>query len=81
MDTRIGTWVGQAACRGLPAVWWFPGSHASRSSIRRAKAVCADCPVLDDCRRWALAHPRERGIWGGMTEGERRALRQRKRVA
>lgn len=41
---------------------------------REAKAVCRDCPVLLDCLADALDNRTEFGVWGGMTERERRAL-------
>jgi WhiB family redox-sensing transcriptional regulator len=47
-------------------------------SPRPAKRICADCPVLDACRSYALARPELLGIWGGLTEPERRALRSRR---
>lgn len=39
-----------------------------------AKAVCAACPVLEECRDWVLAVDEPHGIWGGLTESERRDL-------
>ncbi|MFJ8792459.1 WhiB family transcriptional regulator [Streptomyces sp. NPDC102462] len=42
-----------------------------------AKAVCRHCPVMEQCLAWALDAGPVEGIWGGTTEGERRALRRR----
>ncbi|MBW8699150.1 Transcriptional regulator WhiB1 [Streptomyces sp. MBT84] len=42
-----------------------------------AKAVCRRCPVMTHCLEWAVAAGPVEGIWGGTTEGERRALRRR----
>lgn len=42
------------------------GSHAA------AKAVCACCPVLSECREYGIAHPDQSGIWGGMSQNQRR---------
>ncbi|MFF0222081.1 WhiB family transcriptional regulator [Streptomyces sp. NPDC004629] len=42
-----------------------------------AKAVCRHCPVTEQCLAWALDAGPVEGIWGGTTEGERRALRRR----
>lgn len=42
-----------------------------------AKAVCRQCPVTEQCLAWALGAGPVEGIWGGTTEGERRALRGR----
>jgi WhiB family redox-sensing transcriptional regulator len=44
----------------------------------RAKAVCAGCPVLTECLAEALDHRIEHGVWGGMTDRERRALLRRR---
>jgi WhiB family redox-sensing transcriptional regulator len=63
-----------AACRGLDLSLFFP---AKGSSTAPAKAVCAGCPELDPCRRWALGQAFLFGVWGGTTENERRTLRQR----
>ena len=79
LDTvRLDRWVARAACRGSDTGLFFPKRY-SRESTGAAKAVCARCPVLRPCRAWALAHPGERGIWGGLTEAERRAARKRVR--
>ncbi|GGS91404.1 hypothetical protein GCM10010270_74430 [Streptomyces violaceus] len=43
-----------------------------------AKAICTSCPVRTECLAHALEHRTEHGIWGGMTERERRALLQRR---
>jgi WhiB family redox-sensing transcriptional regulator len=40
----------------------------------RAKAVCARCPVIDSCLRWALAAREPYGVWGGLSVEERDAL-------
>ena len=76
------TWRGRAACRGTALGVFFPEEDrpGARSSVAAAKAICASCPVADPCREWAMGHPTEVGIWGGLTEAERRALRRRKRT-
>ena len=75
-SVRLDRWVARAACRGSDTGLFFPDRY-SRESAGAAKAVCARCPVLRPCRAWAMAHPGERGIWGGLTEAERRAARRR----
>lgn len=44
----------------------------------RAKAVCTGCPVRTECLAYALDHRIEHGVWGGMTEKERRGLLRRR---
>jgi WhiB family redox-sensing transcriptional regulator len=70
----------RGACRELDPVYGYdlhyPHSETQgcEAQIARAKQVCAGCPVQAECRQHALTHP-EHGIWGGMTEDERRAVR------
>ena len=42
-----------------------------------AKAICAGCPVLMECREQALAIREPYGVWGGLSEDERRAIKRR----
>ena len=65
-------WMADAACIGKPQAWFFPGRG---EAISTAKNVCAGCPVLDTCREYALAKGEHHGIWGGMSERERRRVR------
>jgi WhiB family redox-sensing transcriptional regulator len=55
---------------------FFPISEADTARIAQAKLICADCPVKAQCLEYALAHGLE-GVWGGMTDAERDALRRR----
>lgn len=68
-----------AACRGSN-VNFFPG-RTDRAGIAAAKAVCESCPVKTACRFDAIANAEMHGVWGGLSEAERRALlgRSRKR--
>ena len=64
--------------------WWFEGLCAQTDpelffpekggSVREAKAVCAECPVRVECLEYALAHGERFGVWGGLSERERRRL-------
>lgn len=51
---------------------WFPMKGQSN---RDAKRICRSCPVLDACLQWALDHDERFGVWGGLSERERRRLR------
>lgn len=52
---------------------WFP---AKGEATGPAKRVCARCPVLSECQAWVLGLDHEEfGVWGGMSERERRQLR------
>jgi WhiB family redox-sensing transcriptional regulator len=70
-------WQFAGSCRsGKPDVFFHPEGERGPSRRRRdraAKAVCFDCPVLQNCRRHALRVHEPYGVWGGMTEYERAA--------
>ena len=72
-------WRAQAACRGKDPELFFPvgNTGAALKQIEEAKAVCRTCPVIDQCLKWALDTNQDSGIWGGLTEDERRALKRR----
>jgi WhiB family redox-sensing transcriptional regulator len=77
---RDGDWDWQlrAACRGSDtALFYHPENERGPSRLRRerrAKAVCARCPVTENCLRWALATREPYGVWGGLSPEEREAL-------
>jgi WhiB family redox-sensing transcriptional regulator len=60
-------------------VVFFPPSHFERkveraARERRAKEICADCPVVQECLEYAMSIKEPHGIWGGLNEAERRLL-------
>lgn len=66
-------WRHLAACRRVDPETFFP---VSETGEQEAKAVCAGCPVQARCREWALATGQDAGVWGGLTDTERRALKR-----
>jgi WhiB family transcriptional regulator, redox-sensing transcriptional regulator len=74
-------WLGHAACRDSDPELFFPASDmsasAGRARVEAAKKVCRRCPVRGTCLSWAFDNGQEAGVWGGMTEEERRRLRRR----
>jgi WhiB family redox-sensing transcriptional regulator len=66
-------WQEQANCLGVDPDLFFPERGAS---TREAKAVCRSCEVQGDCLEYALAHGEKFGIWGGLSERERRRVRR-----
>ncbi|MFK8909066.1 WhiB family transcriptional regulator [Streptomyces sp. YS-3] len=68
------TWAARATCRTAEPDELFVEGAAQN----RAKAVCTGCPVRTECLAHALDERIEHGIWGGMTERERRALLRRR---
>ncbi|MEV1070163.1 WhiB family transcriptional regulator [Streptomyces sp. NPDC050263] len=73
-------WRERAACLRVDPDLFFPVGHTGPAldQIEEAKAVCGRCPVLEQCRDWAVEVGQVEGIWGGTTESERRALRRRR---
>ena len=69
-------WRTSAACRDADPELFFPGDdiRAARAQVKTAKLICRGCPVSATCLNWALASGQEAGIWGGLTEDERRRL-------
>jgi WhiB family transcriptional regulator, redox-sensing transcriptional regulator len=63
-----------AACHGTDLDVFFPGRGESAEPARQ---VCAGCPVRQPCLDYAISNRIAYGIWGGLTERERRALRSR----
>ncbi|MFJ5142743.1 WhiB family transcriptional regulator [Streptomyces sp. NPDC088707] len=59
---------------------FFPNGNTGPAllQINEAKKICATCPVIADCLQGALERGEQSGIWGGLSEDERRALRRRK---
>lgn len=75
----LGALYKQALCSDLPTEIWFPVEEDEdyEEKIIYAKEVCAACPVLVECQTHAIKNE-EFGIWGGMTEKERRSTRRRR---
>jgi WhiB family redox-sensing transcriptional regulator len=84
---REGDWDWQvdAACRGRDtAEFYHPENERGPSRVRRelrAKAICATCPVITNCLRWALVAREPYGVWGGLSVEEREALISSQRPA
>ncbi len=67
-------WAARAACRtGSPDELFAKGA-----AQQSAKVICQGCPVVAECLADALDNRTEYGVWGGMTERERRALLRRR---
>jgi WhiB family redox-sensing transcriptional regulator len=68
-------WQYEGSCRTLPSEMFFhpDGERGPRRRNREnaAKAICASCPVLVQCRSHALAVQEPYGIWGGLSEDDR----------
>ena len=66
-------WQESARCRDYDPEIFFPEKGGSS---REAKRICADCPVRIECLNYALRRDERYGVWGGMSERERRRLKR-----
>ena len=66
-------WQDRALCAQTDPEAFFPEKGGS---TREAKKVCQSCEVRAECLEYALAHDERFGIWGGLSERERRRLRR-----
>ncbi len=77
-QSDLWEWQLSGACRGKDTELFFhpEGERGPRRANREAsaKAVCATCPVLLQCRAHALAAREPYGVWGGLSEHEREAI-------
>ncbi|OZC87151.1 hypothetical protein CH254_15810 [Rhodococcus sp. 06-412-2C] len=73
-------WQRFARCNGYDTDLFFPPDKELPESRERrehlAKRVCADCPVLMRCRAEAVLSQESHGIWGGLSETERRLVKK-----
>jgi len=68
------SWQERALCAQTDPEAFFPEKGGS---TREAKRVCLACDVRQECLEYALAHDERFGIWGGLSERERRRLKRR----
>ena len=79
-------WQRQAACRGPQSDVFFPPSQTERKHDRldrerRAKAICGICPVRTQCLDYAVEIRESHGVWGGLSESERKSMLERQLAA
>jgi WhiB family redox-sensing transcriptional regulator len=81
VDLRADTanWRSESACREEDPELFFPvgNNPAADAKAAEAKQVCKRCPVRELCLQWAMDTNQDAGVWGGLTEGERRNLKRR----
>ena len=73
------TWRNRAACLDEDPELFFPIGNTGPAllQIEEAKAVCRRCAVVETCLKWAIESGQDAGVWGGLSEDERRALKRR----
>ena len=75
VDPTDRRWQERANCLGVDPDLFFPERGAS---TKEAKSVCGGCEVKSECLEYALRHGEKFGIWGGMSERERRRIRRQR---
>lgn len=71
-------WRQKAACLDEDPELFFPigTTGPALEQVERAKQICRRCPVIEQCLEWALETNQDAGVWGGLSEDERRTLRR-----
>ena len=77
-DVLDMSWQDRANCRGADADLFFPERGAS---TRTAKGICRECAVRAECLEFAIVNGEKFGIWGGLSERERRKIRRQRQIA
>ncbi len=67
------SWTEEANCKGADADLFFPERGAS---TRKAKSICRACSVQGECLEYAIENSEKFGIWGGLSERERRKIKR-----
>jgi len=72
-------WRHSAACRDEDPELFFPigTTGPAFDQTEQAKSVCRRCSVTESCLAWAMETGQDSGVWGGLSEDERRALKRR----
>jgi WhiB family redox-sensing transcriptional regulator len=73
------TWRNRSACLDQEPELFFPIGCSSPALLQeaRAKAVCRRCEVAQTCLSWAIDSGQDSGVWGALSEDERRYLKRR----
>jgi WhiB family redox-sensing transcriptional regulator len=74
LDQEESSWQERALCAQTDPEAFFPEKGGS---TREAKRICVGCEVKAECLAYALANDERFGIWGGLSERERRRLKRR----
>lgn len=75
LKEQMSGWLARGACKAFPELNFTPEwSENVTEYEEQLKSICSACPVELTCREHAIKFPECAGVWGGMTEKERRAL-------
>ncbi len=75
----LSDWRNAAACRDGDPELFFPVGESGLATlqIEEAKKICRRCSVMETCLQWALGIGEDSGVWGGLSEDERRSMKRR----
>lgn len=73
LRTWLEPWMEDASCARVDPEFWFPEKG---QSVKEAKRICSACPVVNECREYALSRKERFGVWGASSERERRKMWQ-----
>lgn len=74
LDLVHGAWMADAKCRGADRLLFYPPENSRGDAptyYKQGKAICAACPVQEQCLRISLLNGEQHGLWGGLTPRER----------
>ena len=77
LELRDLAWQDMANCKGADPDLFFPERGAS---TRKAKSICRECQVQTQCLEFAIVASEKFGIWGGLSERERRRIRRQRAI-
>ena len=83
LDTADDDWRDSALCRDTDPTLFFPigATGMALVAIAEAKRVCGECAVAGACLDYALLTNQDSGVWGGLSEEERRDIRRQRAAA
>ncbi len=72
-------WQNRGACKDEDPELFFPIGTTGPAMLQteEAKDVCRRCDVREECLEWALENSQDHGVWGGLSEDERRSLKRK----
>lgn len=79
----VSDWRSLALCRDTDPSLFFPvgTTGAALDQIAAAKSVCMQCAARAECLEFALESNQDNGVWGGLSEEERRQIRRQRKAA
>lgn len=78
-DTGDTSWMREGSCLGCDPDLFFP-ERGSMTDLAAAKAICATCPVREQCLDYAIRNSEHTGVWGGRSDKERRRIARERRA-